>query len=109
MSSLEKQNRIRYIRALEKFAFCVAKILKKDDFEPNLFKKHIDKNYEILQKITPVTLNQPYTKNLVKFVNLAINSVDKNELLKEFNQLEKLKNSKTYKKDKHKKSLCDEY
>lgn len=105
----EKQERIKYIRALEKFATSCAKMLKRSDFEPNLFKKHIEKSCKILQKIKPIALTQPYAKNLQKFANLAINSSNKDEILKEFNQLEKLKNSKTYKKTKHKKSVIDEY
>lgn len=100
--SLEKEERVKYLRALERFSKSLISILKREDFDEDKFKKRRDKNYEILQKVKPVFLDQAYPKALSAFANLALKSSDKEELLKSANSLEKLKNSKNYKKDKHK-------
>lgn len=103
MEQTDKFKRVKYIRALEKFVKSIIGILKRDEFDKDLFQDRVKKSFEILKKVEPIYLDQPYTKGLVEFVNLSLNSGDQNELLKAFNQLEKIKNSK-YKKDKHKKS-----
>lgn len=65
--------------------------------------KELKKNTQILEKVEPVLLNDPYTKALENFANSVIQNKNKDELLKEANLLDKLKNSKNYKKEKHKK------
>ncbi|SUW84238.1 Uncharacterised protein [Campylobacter hominis] len=65
-------------------------------------KKELKKNTQILEKVEPVLLNDPYTKALENFANSVIQNKNKDELLMEANLLDKLKNSKNYKK-KHKK------
>lgn len=105
----EKSDRIRYIRALERFVSSAVSILKRDDFDMEIFKIRVGKNYEILKKVEPVFLDQPYPKSLENFARSLIDGGDKDELLKEANLLEKLKNSKTYKKDKHKKDYLQNY
>lgn len=106
MDKNDKFKRVKYIRALEKFVKSISAILKKDNFDENLFKQKVEKNFEILKKVEPVYLDQAYTKGLVEFVNLSLNNSDKNELLRSFNNLDKIKNSK-YKKEKHKKNFND--
>lgn len=106
MEQTDKFKRVKYIRALEKFVKSIIGILKRDDFDEVLFKQRVEKSFESLKKVEAVYLDQPYTKGLLEFVNLALNNNDQVELLKTFNQLEKLKNSK-YKKDKHKKSYYE--
>ena len=105
----DKSERIKYIRALERFAKSAISILKRDDFDENLFKIRVIKNYEVLKKIQAVYLDQPYTKGLENFVKSVLANKNKDELIKEANLLEKLKNSKTYKKDKHKGKFKDEF
>ncbi|MDA3056910.1 hypothetical protein OFN97_01405 [Campylobacter sp. VBCF_05 NA6] len=105
----EKSDRIKYIRALERFAKSAISILKRDDFDENLFKIRVIKNYEVLKKVEAVYLDQPYTKSLENFVKSVLAHKSKDELIKEANLLEKLKNSKTYKKEKHKGKFSDEY
>lgn len=105
----EKQDRIKYIRALERFAKSAILLLKRDDFDAEIFKIRVEKNYEILKKCRAVFLDQPYTKALENFVRNVANFGVKDELLKEANQLEKLKNQKSYKKDKHKKDFFKDY
>lgn len=65
--------------------------------------KELKKNTQILEKVEPVLLNDSYTKALENFANSVIQNKNKDELLKEANLLDKLKNSKNYKKEKHKK------
>ena len=105
----EKSERIKYIRALERFAKSAISILKRDDFDEGLFKIRTEKNYEVLKKVEAVYLDQPYTKALESFVQSVLANKNKDELIKEANLLEKLKNSKTYKKDKHKGKFKDEF
>ena len=98
----DKAKRVKYLRGLEKFAKLVIRNLKRDDYDSIKFRTLVEKNAEILVKIEPVYLDQPYAKSLCEFVNLVIAIDDKAMLLKAANSLEKLKNSKSYKKDKHK-------
>jgi hypothetical protein len=98
----DKVKRVKYLRGLEKFAKLVIRNLKRDDYDSIKFRTLVKKNAEILAKIEPVYLDQPYAKSLCEFVNLVITIDDKAMLLKAANSLEKLKNSKSYKKDKHK-------
>lgn len=105
----EKFKRIKYIRALEKFSLNVLKSLKKTDFDIEKFKNLLEKNSKILEKIEPVFLDDPYTKALESFVNIALNSNDKDSLLKSANALDKFKKAQKYKRQKHKGNFSDEY
>ncbi|MDO5045315.1 hypothetical protein [Campylobacter sp.] len=104
----DKFKRVRYLRGLEKFAKSAISGLKREDFNEEQFRARVAKNAEILSKIEPVYLDSAYSKALEKFVNLIISSNDREELLNAANSLEKLKSSKTYKKDKHKNRYKDE-
>lgn len=104
----EKVKRVRYLRALEKFSQNIIRNLKRDDYNEAKFVELVKKNYENLQKVEPSFLDQPYSKALCEFANLAANSTDRYLLLKEANILDKLKNNKSYKKQKHKKENFDE-
>lgn len=107
MKISEKQDRVKYIRALERFVKSAIAILKRDDFKEELFRERVEKNLIVLKKVKPVFLDSPYTKALETFAKSVIAGGDKEVLIKEANQLEKLKNVKTYKKDKHKKDKFD--
>lgn len=98
----DKIKRVKYLRGLEKFSKLIIRNLKRDDYDASKFRALVEKNAQILTKIEPVYLDQPYSKSLCEFANLVISNDDKAMLLKAANSLEKLKNSKTYKKDKHK-------
>lgn len=103
----EKQDRVKYIRALERFVKSAVGILKRDDFKEELFRQRVEKNLTVLRKVEPVFLDSPYTKALERFARMVISGDDKEVLIKEANQLDKLKNVKTYKKEKHKKDKFD--
>lgn len=102
MKIREKQDRVKYIRALERFSKSAITLLKRDDFNEELFRSRVKKNREALNKVEPIFLDQPYTKALENFANMVIAEDSRENLIKEANLLEKLKNKKSYKKDKHK-------
>lgn len=105
MKSLDKDRRVRFVRALEKLARRATSSLKKPEFDEELFKAQLQNQAKIFAKLESVHLDSPYTKALLSFVNAClVTKPDKNELLSKANKLEKLKNQKAYKKDKHKKS-----
>lgn len=104
----EKAKRVKYIRALEKFAKSAISALKRDDFIQSEFRARVEKNAKILEKLEPVYLDSPYSKQLEIFINNVVANGSRDELLRDANQLEKLKNQKSYKKDKHKNKFKDE-
>ena len=89
----EKQQRIKYIRVLEKFF------------------KRTRKNYEDLIKTKEIELYSDYYEGIKVFINKTIFYLEEHTksfeeeratLLKDANLLQKEKNSANYKKDKHK-------
>jgi len=115
----EKQQRIRYIRVLEKFFTKTIALLKLENFDKEIFIKRTMKNYEDMKKASKVDLHTDYYTSLDLFIN-KIMSFIKNPsksfeeerilLLKEANLLQKEKNKNQYKKNKHKKDgFDDEY
>ena len=81
---------------------------KRDDFDESEFRQRVEKNAKVIEKVEAVYLDQPYSKALENFINLLIKNASKEELLKAANLLDKLKNQKTYKKEKHKNKFKDE-
>lgn len=98
----DKFKRVKYLRALEKFNKSIVLCLKKNEFDEAKFESLVKKNTKILSDIEPVYLDQPYSKALCEFINLAINCKDKAVLLRAANNLDRLKRQKNYKKEKHK-------
>ena len=91
----DKFKRVKYLRALEKFAKSAINGLKRDDFDETEFRQRVEKNAKVIEKVEAVYLDQPYSKALESFIKAA-------------NLLDKLKNQKTYKKEKHKNKFKDE-
>lgn len=104
----EKAKRVKYLRALEKFAKFAINALKRDDFNEVAFRDRVAKNAEILNKIEPVYLDSAYSKELESFVNLVIFGGEKEILARSANALDKLRNQKSYKREKHKNKFKDE-
>lgn len=112
----EKQLRIRYIRVLEKFLTRTNSLLRLENFDSNLFKERVRKNYKDIAKVKVMELHSPYLTNLKKYIDLVMFSIQSEEdfkpiqerLLKEANLLHKEKSAGSYKKDKHKKSKFDD-
>ncbi|MBT3281192.1 MAG: hypothetical protein HOL44_00900 [Campylobacteraceae bacterium] len=110
----EKALRLRYIRALEKFAKRAINLLKapEEDFHFEKFKKKMDENFKDVEKVEVVRLDNGYMSKLEEYVNLILRTItnhskdfedEKSLLLKEANLLHKEKNKNIYKKDKHSK------
>ena len=114
-----KAIRLKYVRHLEKFHKRSIPLLKKNDFDIEIFKKVIDKYYNEIKLIQSVRLDNTYLQLLEDFVNLTLNytanyknnfSNERLDLLKKSNLVHKEKNKSNYKKDKHKKqSFNDGY
>ena len=104
----DKFKRVKYLRGLEKFVKSAISGLKREDFDDAQFRARAAKNAEILRKIEPVFLDNAYSKSLENFVNLVVKGGERAELISCANALEKLKNQKTYKKEKHRKNYKDE-
>ncbi|NDJ27551.1 hypothetical protein GW575_06265 [Campylobacter sp. MIT 19-121] len=103
MKISEKSLRTRYLRILEKFANAAISALKKENFDEMLFQERMLKNYKLFEKCEVIKLNSSYIKELESFVNACLDFKNsKAELLSKANNLDKLKKSQTYKKDKHK-------
>lgn len=109
----EKQQRIRYIRVLEKFFTRTVSLLKLENFDAELFKERTKKNYEDIKRVDAVPLNSKYLTQLIAFINKTLSYIEnhtenfedeRNTLLKDANLLQKERNNSSYKKDKHKKS-----
>ena len=105
----EKEQRVKYVRALERYVKSAAALLKREDFDYVLFVARMKKNRTVLSKVTPVVLDSPYTKALEYFANLTPAAVEgkaeiealHQQFLKEVNAIEKLKTNSSYKKEKH--------
>lgn len=108
----EKALRLRYIRALEKFAKRAINLIKDEEFDFEKFKVKMAENFKNVEKVEAVRLDSGYMTKLKEFVNLILSYIDvhsedfqkeRDTLLKEANLLHKEKNRATYKKDKHSK------
>ncbi len=112
----EKDTRLRYVRALERFTSSNISYLKEPIFEFEIFQKRVKKRFEILKKIKSIRLNAAYPLALESYANLLLSTLHveefsktqeeelKTKLLKHANLLHKERNKTLYKKDKHKRS-----
>ena len=116
--AIENANRLRYIRALERFKKSILSYLNNSE---SLVKEQYDKKIENalkpLQRVEEIQLYKGELQDLQMFVKKMIEykeSEDDMESIKEAllygaNQLEKSKNAKRYKKDKHSHSKFNEW
>lgn len=104
----EKAARTKYIRNLEKFFNQAVSILKRADFDSEIFKTRVLKNFELFSKTPPVTLHSAYTKELESFVNSCLDFTQTQQsLINKANAISKLKNAQTHKKPKHKGKIAE--
>ncbi|MBT4707353.1 MAG: hypothetical protein HOB77_00980, partial [Campylobacteraceae bacterium] len=73
----EKALRLRYIRALEKFAKRAINLLKapEEDFHFEKFKKKMDENFKDVEKVEVVRLDNGYMSKLEEYVNLILRTI----------------------------------
>ncbi|AFL67902.1 hypothetical protein [Sulfurospirillum barnesii] len=107
----DKEARVKYIRALERFLGSCVNTLKNENFEYALFVKRAEKSLKTLQKVEAVNLDSRYTNALQNYANLVAQTIANEQkdpqevqkrLTKEANLLEKEKYQGSYKKEKHK-------
>lgn len=113
----EKQLRIRYIRVLERFLTKTVSLLKSENFDKELFKEKILKNYEDISRVKAVVLYSSYYIQVQNFIDKTMAFLDEPSisfeserliLLKDANLLQKDKKKNTYSKEKHKKQKFDD-
>ncbi len=116
--AIENASRLRYIRALERFhKSIVSYFLNTPELTQKGFQKKIDNALKLLNRVDEIALYKGELQDLQKLVKKMISYKDseediesiKEELLYSSNQLDKNKNARRYKKDKHTNSKYDEW
>ncbi len=116
--AIDNANRLRYIRALERFhKGMISYLLNTPELTSKGFNKKIESSVKLLKRIDEIDLYKGELKDLQTLVKKMISYKDsqedveniKEELLHSSNQLDKDKNAKRYKKDKHSNAMFDEW
>lgn len=116
--AIDNANRLRYIRALERFHKSIISYLSNTtELTKEKFDKKIDNALKLLNRVEEIALYKGELQdlqNLVKKIVSLKDSEDDIEAIKEnilysSNQLDKSKNAKRYKKDKHSNSKYEEW
>jgi hypothetical protein len=115
---IDNANRLRYIRALERFSKSIVSYLSNNsDVTKERFDKKITNAKKLYDRVEEVVLYKGELQELQKFVKKMIaykesqESIQKiqDDILYTANQLEKSKNARRYKKEKHSKSQFEEW
>ena len=116
--AVDNANRLRYIRALERFHKSIVSYLSNtDNLTHESFNKKIDNGLKLLNRVEEIQIYKGELQDLQTLVKKMIAFKDsdedidniKEELLHSSNQLDKNKNAKRYKKDKHSNSKFDDW
>jgi len=115
---VENSQRLRYIRALERFhKSVVSYFLNTPELTMKGYVKKIDNALKLLNRIEELALYKGELQDLQKLVKKMIEYKDsedeieniKEKILHSSNQLEKSKNARRYKKDKHSNAKFEEW
>ena len=115
---IDSSNRLRYIRALERFhKSIISYLLNTPELSKKSFVKKIDNALKLLNRIDEIDLYKGELKDLQTLVKKIISLKDsedsveniKEDIIYQSNQLDKSKNARRYKKDKHTDSKYDEW
>ena len=116
--AIDNSTRLRYIRALERFhKSIVSYLMNTPELTQKGFHKKIDNALKLLNRVDEIALYKGELQDLQKLVKKIIllkdsdKDVDdiKEEILYSSNQLDKSKNAKRYKKDKHTNSKYEDW
>jgi hypothetical protein len=116
--AINNANRLRYIRALERFhKGMISFLLNTPELTHKSLNKKIDNSVKLLKRIDEIDLYKGELKDLQTLVKKMIGYKDceddidsiKEAILYASNQLDKSKNAKRYKKDKHANSMFDDW
>lgn len=108
--AIDNSNRLRYIRALERFhKSIISYLLNTPELTQERFDKKIENAQKLLKRVEEIALYkgelqdlQTLVKKIISFKESEKNIEDiKEEILYSSNQLDKSKNARRYKKDKH--------
>ncbi|MCK4874514.1 MAG: hypothetical protein KAS26_01590 [Sulfurimonas sp.] len=108
--AIDNSQRLRYIRALERFHNSVISYLLNTPELTNAgYDKKITNSLKVLQRVDEIALYKGDLQDLQKLVTKMISFKEsdkaiediKDDILYSSNQLEKSKNARRYKKDKH--------
>ena len=107
---IDSANRLRYVRALERFHKSIISYLhNSENISLEGYRKKIDNALKVLKRVESIELYKGDLKELESFVKKIIASKEsdlsideiRSDILYHSNQLDKSKNAKRYKKDKH--------
>jgi regulator of sigma D len=116
--AIENSNRLRYVRALERFCKSLVSYLSNsDELTKERYDKKIENALRVYSRVEEVSLYkgelQDMQKLVKKMIAYAKSDEDvqniKEDLLYSANQLDKNKNARRYKKDKHSKSKYEDW
>lgn len=116
--AINNSNRLRYIRGLERFhKGMISYLLNTPELTHKSFDKKIDNSLKLLKRIEEVDLYKGELKDLQILVKKIISYKEstedihniKEEIIYSSNQLDKSKNGRRYKKDKHTNAKFDEW
>ena len=116
--AVDNANRLRYIRALERFhKGMISYLLNTEELTQKGLDKKITNSLKLLNRTEEMALYKGELQDLQKLVKKMITYKEsdedieniKEEILYSSNQLDKSKNAKRYKKDKHANSKFDEW
>ena len=115
---VENSTRLRYIRALERFHKSILSYLQNTtELSHTSFNKKIENSLKLLNRVEEIPLYKGELQDLQKLVKKIASFKDsdkaveeiKDDILYSSNQLDKSKNAKRYKKDKHTSSQYDDW
>ncbi len=116
--AIDNATRLRYIRSLERFhKSIISYLLNTPELTSKGFNKKIENALKLLKRIEEIPLYKGELQELQKLVKKMISLKDsdkdindiKEEIIYSSNQLDKNKNAKRYKKDKHVNSKYDDW
>ncbi len=116
--AIDNASRLRYIRALERFHKSMVSYLgNSPELSNEGYNKKVDNALKLLKRVESMPLYKGELQDLQKLVDKMISYKDseveideiKNDLLYSSNQLDKSKNARRYKKDKHSSSKFQDW
>jgi hypothetical protein len=115
---IESSQRLRYMRALERFHKSIVSFLSSTaELSRGAYDKKIDAALKIFQKVESVDLYKGDLQDLENLIKKMISYKNteseieeiKSDILHRSNQLDKSKNARRYKKDKHTQSKYEDW
>lgn len=115
---VENSNRLRYVRALERFyKSIVAYLSTTKELTSESYDKKIQNSLKVLLRVEEVVLYKGDLQDLQKLIKKMISYQEsdrdineiRDEILYAANQLDKTKNARRYKKDKYSQTKYDDW